>query len=152
MTSTDGGSGSPRIGVVIINFNDVDNSRRCLSSLRTLSHPNKEIYCVDNGSEDGSWKVLADEFEDVRIIRSERNIGFAGGMNLGFRAAIDNGCEFVFCFNNDAVVDDPELLRKLLEPFEEDGRMGVTSPVEYDITGTKARYPDAPRARYTRST
>lgn len=141
MKPIEGGSGSPRISVVIINFSDAESSRKCISSLRTLTYPNTEIYCVDNGSRDDSCRLLAEEFKEVRFIRSERNLGFAGGMNLGMEAAIDNGCEFVLCFNNDAVVDDPELLQKLLAPFEEDERMGVTSPIEYDITGTNARYP-----------
>jgi GT2 family glycosyltransferase len=139
--SIEGGSGSPRIGVVIINFNDAENSRRCLSSLRTLSYPNIEVYCVDNGSKDDSPRLLAEEFKEARFIMSKRNVGFAGGMNLGFRAAIVRGCEFILCFNSDAAVDDPELLQKLLAPFDADERMGVTSPVEYDITGTEARYP-----------
>ena len=129
------------MGVVVINFNDVENTRRCLSSLRRLSYPVVDVFCVDNGSKDDSAEILGAEFGDIRLIRSERNLGFAGGMNLGIREVMDSGCEFVFGLNNDTVVDDPDLLRKLIVPFDEDERMGVTSPVEYDITGTKARYP-----------
>ncbi|MGH9638831.1 MAG: glycosyltransferase, partial [Bryobacteraceae bacterium] len=72
-----------------------------------------EVIVVDNASTDGSVAFLQEHFPSVRVIALERNLGFGGGSNEGFRAARN---EIVVLLNNDMRVE-PDFLAPLLEPF-----------------------------------
>jgi GT2 family glycosyltransferase len=128
--------GKLRIGTVVINFNSYDDTKTCIASLLKLKHDGHMIFCIDNFSTDGSHELLAADFPEAVHFRTEANLGFGGGMNAGVVRALESGCDFVFLFNNDAYVDDPNLFEKLLRPFEKNECMGLVSPAEYDITGS----------------
>lgn len=129
-----------KVGVVVLNFNSFEDTRRCLTSLGKLLHNATEIICVDNGSSDDSFPKLSAEFPSARFLRNERNLGFGGGVNTGFKEALRTGCDFVFCLNNDAFVDDPDAVAKLLRPFETDPKIGLTGPAEYDSSGANPKF------------
>jgi len=131
------GKNRPKVGIVTLNFNGYEDTRRCLQSLLRLSHTPKEIVVVDNASVDGSDERLEEEFPNMRVLRSDRNLGYGGGVNLGFAEAMEAGCEYLLCFNNDGVVDDRDFLQMLLGQFEEDPMTGVAGAVELDIAGEK---------------
>lgn len=73
------------IAVVILNWNGAEMLRRFLPSVVEHSAPEGEVIVADNGSTDTSLEVLAAEFSTVRVIRMERNVGFAEGYNEAFR-------------------------------------------------------------------
>jgi len=133
----------PRIGTVVINFNSYEDTRRCIRSLLGLKHEDHFIFCVDNGSTNGSNEHLRMDFPDIVHIGNEANLGFGGGMNAGIVRALEMRCEYVLLFNNDAFVDDLNLFDKLLIPFEKYELMGMVSPAEYDITGSTLLYAGA---------
>jgi N-acetylglucosaminyl-diphospho-decaprenol L-rhamnosyltransferase len=73
------------LGIVIVNYNVRDLLRDCLASLYdSRGDLSFEVCVVDNGSEDGSADMVAEEFPQVRIVRTE-NRGYAAGNNLGLR-------------------------------------------------------------------
>lgn len=131
----EGGGRGPKVGIVTLNFNAYDDTKRCLDSLLKQAHNPKEIIVVDNGSIDRSPGRLLQEYPQVALLRSEANLGYGGGVNLGFRKALEDGCPYVVCFNNDGVVDDPQFLGRLLSRFEKDPGTGVAGAVELDISG-----------------
>ena len=75
--------------VVIPNWNGRDLLEKYLPSVvaAMAGHPGSEIIVVDNASVDGSAEFLVRNFPGVRVIRSEENLGFGGGSNLGFHQA-----------------------------------------------------------------
>ena len=79
----------PDVAILILNWNNYQDTKRCLDSLPTLSYPNISIILVDNGSSDDSGIELAEEFPDVHFIFSEKNLGFAGGNNVVLRYVLD---------------------------------------------------------------
>jgi GT2 family glycosyltransferase len=93
-----------KVVVVIPNWNGVDSLRKCLDSVLAQSLQ-PHIIVVDNGSVDDSVKVLEAEYPMVEIVRHDVNKGYAGGVNPGFRLAIQRGNQYVAPFNNDAVAD-----------------------------------------------
>jgi GT2 family glycosyltransferase len=127
----------PRVGIVTLNFNAYEDTSRCLRSLLGLAHEPKDIIVVDNGSWDGSCERLAADFPSIHVLRSDRNLGYGGGVNMGFEKALGMGCEYLVCFNNDGLVDDREFLQKLLGQFQSDPKTGVAGAVELDIAGEK---------------
>ena len=103
--------------VVIPNWNGRDLLEKYLPSVVTAlaGNPSNEIIVVDNASEDGSAEFLAQHFPGVRVIRSERNLGFGGGSNLGFKEAAN---DIVVLLNSDMRVE-PDFLAPLLQPFND---------------------------------
>lgn len=72
----------PSISILMVNFNGTDLLPACLDSLRAVLRPKFEIIVVDNASSDNSLKIL-EAYPECKIVRSESNLGFAGGNNLG---------------------------------------------------------------------
>ena len=103
---------SPRVAVVVPNWNGERFLRTCLSSLREQSFADFETVLVDNGSTDGSLEFVEREFPEVRLVRLPENRGFSAAVNAGIRACA--GAEHVVLLNNDTEVD-PGWLGALVE-------------------------------------
>lgn len=110
-----------RVGIIVLNWNGLEDTRACLGSLFALEGVTPQIYVVDNGSEDGSAAALGAEFGGrIILITNERNLLYAGGNNVGIRRALLDGCTHLLLLNNDTVVD-PAMLCELLKVSAERG-------------------------------
>lgn len=109
------------ISVVIVNFNGIRFLHECLSSVLLQTYQDCEIILVDNGSVDGSAEYVRDHFPGVRILQSEKNLGFAAGSNLGIRAASG---EYLFMLNNDTRVD-ARCIEHLVRAMDADPGVGA---------------------------
>jgi len=113
------------VSIITINYNQPELTRQFLESAQHLTYPSYEILVVDNGSRQDLRTVVDGQvYPQMRILRSEQNLGFTGGNNLGMQEAKG---EFFFIVNNDTELT-PTLLQDLLQPFEGDARIGVTCP------------------------
>jgi GT2 family glycosyltransferase len=104
----------PRVGIVVLNWNGLPDTVACLRSLAALVYPNVEITVVDNGSRESPRAAIEGAFPSVRVIENRRNLGYAGGNNVGLRDALARGAEFVWVLNNDTTVA-PDALSRLLD-------------------------------------
>jgi GT2 family glycosyltransferase/glycosyltransferase involved in cell wall biosynthesis len=113
--------------VVIPNWNGRDLLERYLPSvIAALSHnPENEIIVVDNGSADGSAEFVRRAFPDVKVLALERNLGFGGGSNAGFRAARN---DIVVLLNSDMQVS-PDFLPPLVEGFRDERVFAVSCQI-----------------------
>jgi hypothetical protein len=118
----------PRVAVVVLNWNGLEDTLECLESLSKSVYPNIEVIVVDNGSSDGSPEEIAGRFPDVHLIRNPGNMGFSGGNNVGIREAFRWGADFVWLLNNDTVVE-PEALDHLVRAARQSDEIGLVSPV-----------------------
>jgi hypothetical protein len=109
------------ISVVIPSYNGRRYLEGCLSSLSVQSFDDFETIVVDNGSEDGTAEYVAAEFPEVRVVRSEENLGFAAGVNAGIRRARG---EEILTLNNDTVADE-DFIKSLAEAMARDDRVGM---------------------------
>jgi GT2 family glycosyltransferase len=107
------------VHAVVLSWNRRDDTLACLESLEAATYPDLRIACVDNGSSDGSADAVAARFPEVVVTRLPTNLGFAGGMNAGIRAALDAGAEHVYLLNNDMVVE-PGFVEPLVEALAAD--------------------------------
>src|SRR5690349_1191981 len=88
------------VGIVVLNWNNADDTIACLKSLRN-STVSVTAIVVDNGSTDGSAEAIeASGLADV-FLRTGANLGYAGGNNAGLRQALDAGHATVMVLNND---------------------------------------------------
>lgn len=102
--------GSPRVSIIIVNWNGVKHLPTCLNALMRQNYRDFETIVVDNGSGDGSLELLQQGYPWVKVIRLARNTGFSGGNNEGLKHAVG---EFIVVLNNDTEVE-PSWLAKLV--------------------------------------
>src|SRR5512137_3063861 len=109
----------PKVSIVILNWNGLADTRECLRSLQQVTYPNCEIILVDNASSGDDVRLLTDEFGDsVRVVRNEKNYGFAAGNNIGIKFALDHSSpDYVFLLNNDTTLA-PDFLDELVTAAE----------------------------------
>src|SRR6266851_4402903 len=84
---------SPRVVVIVLNWNGREDTMACLESLEAVDYPNWEVLVVDNGSEDGSVEAIHMRYPRVTVIETGKNLGFAGGNNRGIESALARGAE-----------------------------------------------------------
>ncbi len=144
---------APRVFVVVLSWNGLADTIRCLDSLERLSYPREllRVVVVDNGSEDDSPRVLRSRYPAITVIENHRNLGYTGGTNVGLRFALDAGAEYIWLLNNDATVDG-EVLSRLIRVGEAATRVGLLSPGVYDSDSGEVQWAgtvlDVPRRMF----
>ena len=120
-----------RLSIVIVNWNTRDLLRKCLDAVyQDLPRGLVEIWVVDNASGDGSPDMVAQDFPQVRLIRSRENLGFASANNLALRRS---SAPYVLLLNPDTEVE-PGALERLLRFLD-------TTP-EFGAAGARLLNPD----------
>lgn len=99
----------PRIAVVMVNWNGWSDTIAAHRSLLESLYAGWHLFVVDNASTDDSVARLSALGPGATLIRHDRNAGFAGGSNVGIRAALAWDADYVFLLNNDAVVEHDTL-------------------------------------------
>jgi GT2 family glycosyltransferase len=74
---------TPLVSIITVNYNQLFYTLELLKSLQKLTYPNVEIIVVDNGSTENPETQLNTLYPQVRTVISKKNLGFAGGNNLG---------------------------------------------------------------------
>jgi GT2 family glycosyltransferase len=113
----------PTASVIIPNWNGVHHLPVCLDALQGQSYSSLEIIVVDNGSTDGSQRLIEEEYPEVRLLALDRNLGLTGGNNAGFRAA---GGELLISLNNDTEAE-PCFVEALVAALEEHPEAGMAA-------------------------
>jgi GT2 family glycosyltransferase/trans-aconitate methyltransferase len=94
-------SGVPRVSVIVVSYNRARDLRRSLGAIFATRYPALEVIVVDNASVDSTGEVAA-SFAGVKLIRTEENLGYAGGNNVGIAQAAG---EYVALINEGAVIE-----------------------------------------------
>lgn len=140
-----------KIFVVILNWNAVEMTTKCLSSVRKMKKKNcqVEVVLVDNASTDESRLVFKDmEKKKVffsRLIVNDSNLGYAAGNNVAIKYAMDHGADYVLILNNDVELDE-NLLEQLLAGAKRHPDAGLVVPKIYFLKGSEFH-----RDRYKKS-
>lgn len=121
---------TPKVSIVILNWNGYEDTRGCLVSLQKIDYPNYEIIVIDNGSTDGSPEMIESDFPEIKLIRNKENLGFERANNVGIREALKEDAAYVSLLNNDTIVA-PNFLSELVKAFEGDVSVGMAGPKIY---------------------
>jgi hypothetical protein len=116
---------SPAVCVIVLSWNGGAVLKECLASLRAQSRAARVIV-VDNGSGDGSQDLVRREFPEMTLIENGRNLGFGEGNNVGIRAAMDAGTDYVALLNQDARADR-DWVAALVRAAETDASIGAVA-------------------------
>jgi hypothetical protein len=129
---------TPRICIIVLNWNNYHDTKECLDSIRSLSYSNFEVLVVNNGSTEGSGLTLAREFSDFTILQTGANLGYAGGNNAGMKVAFSKNADIVLILNNDVVVETTDLLNAISLVMR-DTKVGIVGPRIVDYTDRRLR-------------
>jgi GT2 family glycosyltransferase len=128
---------NPLVSVITVNYRQAAITCALLDSIRQNSYKNLEVIVVDNGSEQDCTASFQKHYPAVKVLMSQDNLGFAGGNNLGIKAAKG---DFIFLVNNDTEWTDG-LVEALLKRFSLDDSIGVVSPkIRYHHTPDMIQY------------
>ncbi len=112
---------------VVLVYNKWEQLRKCLSALRASTYENLRVIVVDNCSSAPPPGDLLPLLERYQYIRNERNLGYAGGNNVGIRWALRIGAEYVLILNDDAYVDE-DCIDSLVTVLETNPNAGAVGP------------------------
>lgn len=113
-----------KVAIVILNWNGEQMLRTYLPTVLKYSRAEADTYVADNASTDGSMRLLADQFPEVKTILLDRNYGFAEGYNRAL-AQIDDDCYVLL--NSDVEVT-PHWLTPLIALMERDSEVAACQP------------------------
>ena len=114
----------PKVSILSVTYNNWHLTEDLLRSIHRITYPNWEIVIVDNGSSDKVSEDLIIQYPDVIFLRSNKNLGFAGGNNFGMEKC--DG-DFVLFINNDVEVES-DFIEPLVAAFSEYPNVGMASP------------------------
>lgn len=113
------------VSIITVNFNQTELTCALLDSIRKQDYRNVEILVVDNASRENPAAIFQSGYPEVKFIRSEKNLGFAGGNNLALPHAKG---DFLFFVNNDAEIKEG-CIAGLLDFLEKTPGSGIVSPL-----------------------
>jgi GT2 family glycosyltransferase len=122
----------PRVCVLVLSYNGKHLLPDALSSYLANGYPNFEVVVIDNGSVDGTLEFVSRNYPQAKVVRTEKNLGYSGGLNLGLSHAFrERGADYALVTNNDVRVDH-QVISELVKVAERDSQIGfVTGKVYY---------------------
>lgn len=139
---------NPEISIVTVNYNGLKDTCELIGSLQEHIHScTYELIVVDNGSLQNEASALQEKYPSVRTFRSERNLGFAGGNNLGIEQAKG---KYILLLNNDTYIEEDNF-RYLIGILERNSSIGAVSPkIRFAFPPRNIQYAGfTPMTRYT---
>lgn len=130
---------APLISIITINYNSTEDTLEFLESVYQTSYQSKEVIVIDNASRENPEQVISLRFPLVTFIRSETNLGFAGGNNLGIKGSRGR---YLFFLNNDTLLPK-HFFEPIITFMEAHSEAGMASP--------KILYPDNKTIQYVGS-
>ncbi|MEI6840985.1 MAG: glycosyltransferase family 2 protein [Methanomicrobiales archaeon] len=118
----------PKLAIIILNWNNATATIHCLSLISRWSTVQAEVIVVDNGSFVEDISKIQQAGQPYRFICNQRNLGYAGGNNVGITFALNEGFPFIMLLNSDAIISE-QCVIKLLECLEHGPDMGVVGPL-----------------------
>jgi GT2 family glycosyltransferase len=122
----------PKVYVLVLSYNGKPLLADALNSYSANDYLNFEIVVIDNGSTDGTKEYVNENFPRINVIRTEKNLGYSGGFNLGLNYAfLENHADYALVTNNDVKVDK-SVITELVKVGEKAENIGlVTGKVYY---------------------
>ena len=112
------------LSIITINYNGLKDTCELIESL-PANDESLEVIVVDNASTNDEATEIARRYPYVIVVRSDRNLGFAGGNNLGIKAS--HG-KYLFFLNNDTVIPQVSHIRHLINRLESTSKIGMVCP------------------------
>lgn len=107
---------------VILHYQAVDETEKCVESILINTKGEKKIIIVDNASPNQSGKFLIEKYKNdndvIKVILSKENVGFAKGNNVGYKAAKEYSPDYIVVLNSDTLLINNNFAEQLDKAFE----------------------------------
>ena len=113
---------SIEISIITINYNGLEDTCALIETIPF--NENLEVIVVDNASNNQEADTIAQRYHQVKVIKSEQNLGFAGGNNLGIQAAQG---KYLLLINNDTIIKEFNI-QALIGRMESSPAIGIVCP------------------------
>lgn len=121
-----------KIGIVVLNYNGWKDTLNCIDSLKYIESKGIIKIVVDNASTDDSYiQLKANLPADVLLVQSGKNLGYAGGNNIGIKIALEKNCDYICILNNDTLAES-DFLTPCVNELEKNADIGFIGPVILD--------------------
>ena len=110
------------LSIITVNYNGIKDTCELIDSITFTDK--MEVIVVDNGSIENEASLISHRYPKVKTIRSDKNLGFAGGNNLGMKAAKG---KYLFLVNNDTYFEDFNI-KPLIDRLESSPTIGIVCP------------------------
>ncbi len=122
-----------KVGIVICNYNKKEYVVNCIQSVLESKTDDFDIYVADNASTDGSVEAIQETYGDqVTVLVNSENLGGSGGFNTGIRRVLEEGYEYLYCLDNDVLVDE-NAVGALVNYLDEHPDTGVAGSIVYHM-------------------
>ena len=110
------------LSIITINYNGLKDTLALIESIPF--NDKMEVIVVDNASENQEAEQISKRFPHVKVIKSDRNLGFAGGNNIGIKASLG---KYLFLINNDTYFEDFNV-QAVIDRLDSDPTIGIVCP------------------------
>lgn len=127
-----------KIAIIILNYKSWKETIKEAEVCNALLHIDyNDIIIIDNASPNNSVEMLEKERKDRNyvLIKADTNAGYAAGNNIGMRFAYNRGYEYAWILNNDIIIDDNQIITKIVDVFMKDSSIAVVNPDVYAPNG-----------------
>ncbi|MCK5088221.1 MAG: glycosyltransferase, partial [Melioribacteraceae bacterium] len=124
------------VSIIIPSYNSAEYLDNCIDSIIKNSKTDFELILVDNASDEETKKVIAEysnKYKNIKPIYNDKNVGFPGAVNQGFRQANGN---YIVIANNDIIVTDG-WLERMIQVANADNKIGMVGPVSNIVSGVQ---------------
>lgn len=135
-----------KVSIISVNYNGAADTCEMIESVKQHENYPYELIIVDNGSTGlNDYNLLKNKYPDVKVIRSDLNLGFAGGNNIGIPYATG---DYLFFLNNDTIITRP-ILEILVKRLDSNEKIGCVSPkTTFWPQNNKLQYAGATKMSY----
>jgi hypothetical protein len=111
------------LSIITVNYNGLDDTCSLIDTI--AFNDDMEVIVVDNGSKNNEAKIIQERYPQVKVISSPDNLGFAGGNNLGIKAARGR---YLYLINNDTILGRNESFQQLIDRLESSEKVAMVCP------------------------
>ena len=111
-----------KLSIITVNYNGFEDTSALIDSI--TFNDNMEVIVVDNASKQDEASIMSERYPQAKVIRSQKNLGFAGGNNLGIKQAKG---KYILLINNDTYFKDFNI-DALIERFESSDKIAIICP------------------------
>ena len=122
-----------KVLIIVVTYNAMHWIDKCLTSLRE-SYISLDVIVIDNLSSDDTVNTIKERYPEVKLIISEKNIGFGRGNNIGLQYGLDHDYDYVYLLNQDAWIF-PNTIQEMIKIQKANSEFGILSPMQLQANG-----------------
>lgn len=125
------------VAAIILNYKTWETTIKCIESIQRTSCDVK-IYVVDNCSPNNCYEILLAKYKkhpDVKVFKTNKNLGYARGNNFGANMAINDGHDILLFSNNDIIFEE-KTIKRMADSLRNNQKISCVAPLIKSLTGS----------------